>query len=169
MKIVAIITARDNSKRFPNKSLSEIEGKPVIQHIVDRLKQSQYIEDVVVATSTESPNLVSYCVKNKIHCYQGSEVDTLDRLYRASESRKADIIVRVWGDSPLIDVRLIDPLLQSYLADMPDYAYTQGLPKGLQFTIIKTKSLESIIDRMSVTDRSIWNKFDGRGYSAATN
>jgi len=160
MKIVAIITARDNSKRFPNKSMQEIEGKPIIQHIVGRLRLSQHIEEVAVATSTESPNIVKYCVENKIPCYQGSETDIIDRLYKTAKSRKADIIVRVWGDSPLIDVRFIDPFLQSFLAEMPDYASTKGLPWGNRFTIIRFKSLETIIEKMSATDRSIWNKYD---------
>jgi len=168
--IVAIVTARQSSKRLPDKAMADINGVPLIGRIVERLKKSEQINKIVVATDDISPKIVSYCNENDIVVFTGSRYDVLDRLCNAAFVYEADIIVRVWGDSPLIDHRLIDTALKEFLKlvppssntnqTMPDYAYIAGFPDGLKFSIINFASLRDIIPQMSVTDVAIWNKLD---------
>jgi len=163
--IVAIVTARQSSKRLPDKAMADINGVPLIGRVVERLKKSEQINKIVVATDDISPKIVSYCNENEIVVFTGSRYDVLDRLCNAAFVYEADIIVRVWGDSPLIDHRLIDSAVREFIkvgefSKIPDYAYTEGLPGGMKFTIINFTSLREIMALMTTVDTAIWNKLD---------
>lgn len=101
MKTVAIITSRWGSKRLPGKALVDIGGKPLLRHIVDSARQAK-VDDVIVATSLNSQPIIDYCHENQIHYYAGSEDDVLNRIYQTALVNRADIIVYLWGDCPLI-------------------------------------------------------------------
>ena len=113
MKIVAIIQARMSSKRLPGKVLLPLCGYPVIEHVVRRVKECKKINTIVVATSKSKADwpIVNWCKKNKINFFQGSLNDVLDRYYKASILFKADIIVRVTGDCPVIDPKILDEVI----------------------------------------------------------
>ena len=86
MKIVAIVQARMGSTRLPNKVMKLINGKPMIQLLLERLSKSKEINQIVVATSTNEGNLplVNFIQQAGFDCEQGSEDDVLDRyLYVA--------------------------------------------------------------------------------------
>lgn len=123
MKIVASIEARMNSSRLPGKVLFDLCGKPVLLHIYERLKKSKYIDDVVIATSTaESDDVVSeFALLHNMCCYRGSEEDVLERLLQAHDYMKTDIVVEITGDSPLIDVEIVDETIKLYLENNVDY------------------------------------------------
>ena len=82
MKVVAIVQARLDSTRLPGKVLKEIEGKPMLYHIVNRLRRSNLITKIIVATSDEdSDNPINdFCMQNGIECFRGSKDDVLDRF-----------------------------------------------------------------------------------------
>ena len=122
MKTVAIITSRWASTRLPGKALVDIGGKPMLQHIVDTARQAK-VDEVVVATSVNSQPIIDYCEENKISCYAGSEDDILDRLYSVAFFIKADIIVRLWGDCPLISARRINKAIQMFQSSLTSYNY----------------------------------------------
>ena len=86
MKTIAIIQARMGSKRLPGKVLEQIEKKPMLYHIVDRVKRVSQIEDIVIATSNEKTDepIVDFCVSNSIKYFAGSENNVLDRFYQAA-------------------------------------------------------------------------------------
>ena len=153
MKTVAIITTRMNSKRLPGKALVDIAGKPLLQHIIDRARNTE-VDDVVVAMDAHSFPIAEYCGYHGIPYMMGSQYDVLDRLCQAAKGFSADRIVRLWGDSPLIDPYLIDRAL-SYDVD---YVFTKHYPKGLNFSVIRASALENLVSTMSVTDRAIWNQ-----------
>ena len=126
MNTVAIITARSKSTRLPNKVLAPINDKPMLWHIVGRVRQS-IVNNVVVATVEGDDKVINFCKGYEIDYYAGSENDILDRLYQTAKQFKADIIARIWGDSPLIEAKDIDEVI-SYQNAMPTYftRYTAG-------------------------------------------
>jgi spore coat polysaccharide biosynthesis protein SpsF len=123
LRIVAVIQARMGSTRLPGKVLKPIAGKPLLWHIVHRLKRSQFIEDIAVATSTDPRDdaIVEWGRENGVTVVRGPEDDVLARFARAAELMDADIILRVNSDAPFIDAGFIDHLLTSLLEQDADY------------------------------------------------
>ncbi len=123
MKTVIIIQARMSSTRLPGKSLMEIEGKPLIWHVVERAKHSKEADLVLLATTDDKSDesLYEFAKKSGIQCFRGNLEDVLDRYYRAAKSVKADTVVRITGDSPLIDPSLIDEAIRIFKTGHYDY------------------------------------------------
>lgn len=149
-KVTAIVQARMGSARLPGKVAEEIEGKPMLAHLIERLKYSKKIEQIIIATSTkEIDNPVSYIAKaNGVICYRGSETDVLSRYLEAGERYKADIIVRITGDCPFIDPVTLDKLIQAYLDSNLDYmrlnVEEDGYPRGLDAEIFSYETLKKV-------------------------
>jgi spore coat polysaccharide biosynthesis protein SpsF len=123
LRIVAVIQARMGSTRLPGKVLKPIAGKPLLWHIVHRLKRSQFIEQIAVATSTNPRDdaIVEWGRENGVAVVRGPEDDVLARFVRAAEVLDADIIVRVSSDAPFIDAGFIDHLVASLIEQNGDY------------------------------------------------
>jgi len=123
MKTVIIIQARMGSSRLPDKIMKIINGKPMIELIVKRLKKSKQANEVVVATSNQPENkvLINHLKKIKAKIFIGKENDVLDRFYRAAKKFKADIVVRITADCPFVDAGLIDDFIKQFKNKKPDY------------------------------------------------
>ena len=113
MKIASIIQARMNSSRLPGKVLMKINGKPIISFLTDRLKRLKKIDQIIIATTKNKKDnqIVSFCEKNELDCYRGSEKNVLKRIFDAAKFFKADIILFITGDCPLIDTDIIEKQL----------------------------------------------------------
>jgi spore coat polysaccharide biosynthesis protein SpsF (cytidylyltransferase family) len=122
-KVVAIIQARMGSTRLPGKVLLKIQGKPILWHIVNRLKFSKYINNIVISTSTSrSDDKIELFAKgNNIDFFRGSENDVLDRVYKTALKFSADTILRITGDCPCVDPFLIDNLIKMFETQKYDY------------------------------------------------
>ena len=107
--MLCIIQARSSSKRFKNKVLHLIYGIPLIQHVVDRVKMSNKVSTLIVSSSLEKSddNLIFYLKKNKINFFRGDLKNVAFRLYETARANKAKFFVRINGDSPLIDPKLM--------------------------------------------------------------
>lgn len=105
MKTAAIIQARMGSTRLPGKILKDLMGKTVLQHVIERVRQAVAIDEVIIATTTLSPDdaVAKEAVKCGAACFRGSEADVLSRYYFAAKENKSDIVVRITSDCPLID------------------------------------------------------------------
>ena len=114
--MLAIIQARSNSKRFKNKVLYKILGKALIEHVVDNIKKSKYIKKIIVATSKNKVDkkLTSYLKFKKINVFNGDMNDVALRLTQLANKKKASHFVRINGDSPLIDSKVIDKAINIY-------------------------------------------------------
>ncbi|MBM9577341.1 aminotransferase class III-fold pyridoxal phosphate-dependent enzyme [Leptospira sp. 201903070] len=147
MKVLAIVQARMGSTRFPNKVMQLIEGKPLIGLLLDRLLLSKKIEQVVVATSVDSKNdtLVSFLNQKGISYFRGNENDVLDRYYQAALLNKADVIVRITGDCPLVDPNLVDEVIELFFSKTYDYVSNidpPTFPDGLDIEVFSFFALE---------------------------
>lgn len=148
-KVVAIIQARMGSTRFPGKILKRVQGKTLLEIQLERLKHSTLIQQIVIATTTqEQDNLVvDLCKQLDIDFYRGSEEDVLSRYYEAAVAFKANVIVRLTSDCPLIDPIIVDEVISSYLSKIDSIDYVSNTlertyPRGLDTEVFSFKALE---------------------------
>ena len=110
MKVLAIVQARMGSIRLPGKVIKKIGDKTLIQILLERLSLSSEIDEIIVATSTDSINddLQSHIESLGFNCFRGNEKDVLNRYFESATEFKADAVVRITGDCPLVDAILVD-------------------------------------------------------------
>lgn len=145
--VVAVIQARMGSSRLPGKSLAPIEGRPMLWHVIQRVKRATLVDRVVVATSTNTLDdaIEEMCRESGVHCYRGSEHDVLDRFYVAARAEKASQVVRITADCPLIDPQVIDSVVRRFQRGDLDYAsnaMVRSYPDGLDTEIFSFSVLE---------------------------
>jgi len=147
-RIIGLVQARTNSSRLPKKVLAQIGGKPLVWHIVNRLKRVQKITDVVISTTNNDADkqLCRFAESENIPYYAGSEDDILDRLYQTGKKFNAAILVKVNGDCPLVDPTVIDRGLEMYLEakktpDLVVNSIKNTFPDGMQFGIFNFQTL----------------------------
>jgi spore coat polysaccharide biosynthesis protein SpsF len=147
MKKVAILQARLNSSRLPRKVLADLAGKPVIEHIIDRLETSERLDEICIAIpEVEAENeLLKAIEERKVHIARGPETNVLTRFLIAAYETHADIIVRATADNPLIDVRVMDEQIR-FIEEHPatDYVFTKGLPLGVSTETFTRKTLDKL-------------------------
>jgi spore coat polysaccharide biosynthesis protein SpsF len=148
--ITAIIQARMCSTRFPEKVLKTVVGKPLLAHIVERLKNSKYLEQIVVATTINErdKSIIEFCKKNNICFFVGSEADVLDRYYQTAKKFKIDVIVRITSDDPLIDPIIVDEVIHQYMKNKDKLDFVSNnlkrtFPLGLDLEVFSFKTLEN--------------------------
>ena len=148
MKIVCIVQARISSSRLPAKILLPGYNKPLLLHLIERLKKSSFINDVIVATSKNPLDDLIYdlCNLKKIKVYRGSLNDLLNRYYHCAKKHKADHIVRITSDCPLIDPKIIDLMIKKYLslknADFLSNTHPPSYPDGFDVEIFSFQALQ---------------------------
>lgn len=122
-RVVAVIQARMTSTRLPRKVLLPLAGRPVLWHVIHRLKKCHKVDEIVIATTTNGDDdvLVDFAREQEVGCVRGSEENVLSRFLLAAETYKADVIVRICSDSPLIDPLVIDQLIEQLLEERVDY------------------------------------------------
>ena len=152
-KIVATIEARMTSTRLPGKVLLPMAGEPNLKRLVDRLRRSAYVDEVVVATTTNAPDDAIAALAQSMGCkvWRGSEDDVLLRVLEAAQSVNADLIVEVTGDCPLIDWRHVDRLIERYTEGAYDYVSNileRTFPRGFDVQVFSVKTLEEV-DRLT--------------------
>jgi len=121
--IVAIIQGRMSSSRLPGKILADIAGQPMLERVFIRTSRAATVTETIFATTTDpSDDLVAeYCDFSGIPFTRGSLFDVLDRYYQAAKGAKADVVVRITADCPVIDPALIDDVVNTLLDDEYDF------------------------------------------------
>lgn len=151
MKTVVIIQARMGSSRLPGKVMKEVQGKTVLEHVVERVRQSKEIEDIIIATTIEDKDdtIVKEALRIGVKVFRGSESDVLSRYYYAAKENNADIVVRITSDCPLIDPEVVDKVICFYKEN--DYLYVTNssgdpqkatFPRGLDTEVFGFDYLE---------------------------
>ena len=110
LEFAVIIEARSNSSRLPRKHLKKVFNKTIIEYMIERLKNSKLLEDIVVSTTVNKTDdeLVKLLKKNDIKYFRGSENDVLFRVLETAEFYNIKNIVEIPGDCPLIDPYYVD-------------------------------------------------------------
>lgn len=146
-KITAVIQARLGSTRLPGKTMMTIEGEPLLGHLVKRIKATNYVNDIIIATTVNKRDdaIVEFARSNNLKFYRGSEEDVLDRFYNACVEFSVDTIVRVTPDCPLLDPRVVDIVITRYMEGNYDYVSNviiPTFPDGLDTEVFPFKSLK---------------------------
>jgi spore coat polysaccharide biosynthesis protein SpsF (cytidylyltransferase family) len=147
MTTLAIIQARIGSTRLPGKVLMDLGGRTVLGRVIRRLRRSQHITKIVVATTTVPADeaIVRECECLGIACFRGSEDDVLDRYYQTLRVNSADAVVRITSDCPLIDPQLVDETIRVFADEHADYAsnvFPRTYPRGLDTEVFTSAALE---------------------------
>jgi spore coat polysaccharide biosynthesis protein SpsF len=147
MNIVAMIQARIGSTRLPGKVLLPLEGKTVLERVVERAQRSNKIEEVIVITTLnrEDMEIVKICSHSGVRVFCGSETDVLDRFYQTAKLLEPDHIVRITADCPLIDAKIIDRVVDKHLAEKNDYTSNvlkETFPDGQDNEIFTFRALK---------------------------
>lgn len=143
-RVVAIIQARMSSSRLPGKVMLPLAGEPVLWHVVQRTMRIRGLDEVIVATSTDPTDDVieTWCAENKVNVFRGALDDVLDRYISCSTQFKADVVMRITADCPLLDPVVSQAVLEGFLNDPVDYAGLAGeFPDGLDTTVYLAEAL----------------------------
>lgn len=163
MKVIGVTQARIGSSRLPRKVLMTINDKSLLEYHLERAMQSKLVEKWIVATTDEleSDLICNIATKLQLSSYKGSLNDVLDRFYQSVKNEKADYVVRVTSDCPLLDATLVDEVVQYCIDNQLNY-YSNVLqevyPDGLDVEVFSFKALEEAwnkattsVDREHVT------------------
>lgn len=138
MKKVAIIQTRMTSTRLPGKVLMEVVGRPLLAHQIDRVRRCSAIDEIVIATTmnaTDDP-VVALCEREGVRWFRGSENDVLARYLGAARESRAEMVVRITSDCPLIDPTEIGRVVSALEVHAGNYDYASNIirrtfPRGL--------------------------------------
>lgn len=128
--------------------MRQLQGRPMLGHIIDRVATAGIIDQVVVATSTTSADepVVAYCDSVGVASFRGSEEDVLDRFYQCAMFHHAGTIVRITADDPLKDPVVISRIVEVFHANESlEYASNTIIPtfpEGLDVEVFSKALLE---------------------------
>lgn len=150
LNIVTVIQARTGSSRLPNKILLPLSNAPLLYRMYERVAASKLKCTIVIATTTDkSDNQVEELCKNyELNCFRGHPTDLLDRHYQAAILLKADAVVKIPSDCPLIDATIIDKVLKFYIDNSDRYDFVSNLhpptyPDGNDVEVMSFKALKN--------------------------
>lgn len=149
VKVLAIVQARMGSTRLPGKTLIEIESRPLLEHVINRIRRSKTIDEIIIATTTklEDNAIVHLAEKLQIKVFRGSSMNVLDRFYQAANKFDGKVIVRVTADDPFKDPKVIDEIV-NYFFSHPELDYVSNsieptYPIGIDVEVFLYQALKT--------------------------
>lgn len=141
--MLVVITSRMTSQRLPGKALIDVEQRPLLGRVIDRVRQSSLVTRILVATSSEDSDepIAGFCSVEAVPCFRGALRDTAGRLLSAAQGEQVTAFVRISGDSPLIDPQLIDRgicLFSESPVDVATNVFPRSFPAGQSIEVIAT-------------------------------
>jgi spore coat polysaccharide biosynthesis protein SpsF len=151
MSVIAILQARMSSSRLPGKVLMDIEGMPMIGRQLERIRDAKLLDEIVVATSTDSSDdiLVNYVESIGVNIQRGSLGDVLQRFVDVLDASESQTVVRLTADCPLADSEVIDGVIEFFLKSNIDYASNsleRTFPRGLDVEVFKADVLREVAE-----------------------
>lgn len=161
MKCAILITARLKSQRLPLKVLKKIHGKPMIKHMLDRLKLAKRPESIIICTSMleQDFELVRIADEEKVQSFQGDADDVLQRLLDAANLYHVDTIINCTADNPFVDPIYIDKLYDFHVSEGNDFTKINGLPWGVFSYAISKSALQRACELKDETDTENWHAY----------
>lgn len=146
---VAVVSARMSSRRFPGKVMAKLQDRPVLAWVVESLKACSNLADVVVATSTRASDDIidDWCKREGVAIFRGPLEDPLGRAIEAARSLRADHLVRISGDSPLIYPPLVYEMVRIFQQEefqLVTNVFPRTFPRGLSVEIADVGLFEQI-------------------------
>ena len=146
MKILGVIQARVGSIRLPQKVLMLLEGLSILEHVINRVRKSHLLNDLVVATTTrpDDDQIVCLCESIDAKVFRGSEDDVLNRFYKVSLVYNPNHVVRITADCPLISPEIIDKAIGLHISNGNDYTsntINPTYPDGLDVEVFTAEAL----------------------------
>lgn len=163
IKIIACIEARMTSSRLPGKVLLKAAGKPMLEHLVNRLRVVPSLDGIMLATTINKTDdqLEEFSKEVGVSCYRGDENDVMNRVIGAADSMGADVIVEITGDCPIIDPQIVEQTIRTFMANQADYvsnAHIRSYPDGMDTQVFSLETLkrsesmtEDVLDHEHVT------------------
>jgi spore coat polysaccharide biosynthesis protein SpsF len=150
-RVVTIIQARMGSSRLPGKVMMDIAGQPMLARVYIRSSRAAAVDETIVATTSEPADdpIAEYCDFSGIPFTRGSQFDVLERYYQVALQAKADVVVRITADCPVIDPVLMDAVVRSVTHESFDFAcnrlpppWGRTYPIGLDTEVVSFRNLE---------------------------
>ncbi|MFC3678326.1 cytidylyltransferase domain-containing protein [Ferrovibrio xuzhouensis] len=144
MTLGIVIQARMGSTRLPGKVLRPIDGRPLLLHVIERLRHLHHPVCIVVATSTKAADdaIVAWCESQDTACFRGSEADVLDRYWQCTQEYGFNHVVRLTADNPFTDTEELDRLLDLHISGGYDYSHSFGqMPVGIGAEVFTREAL----------------------------
>lgn len=132
--------------------MADVDGRPVLGRMLDRLARLQTVETVAVATTIQpdDDDVAEYCLRRGTNCVRGHPTDVLDRFRVAAQTLEAEVIVRLTGDCPVIDPALVDACVSAFLEARPPLdlvvnrlPWSRTYPIGLDTEVFSREALET--------------------------
>jgi len=147
-KVVATIEARMTSSRLPGKVLLPADGEPMLMHLVRRLRAVASIDAIVIATTTNASDepIVEFANAAGVLCHRGSEDDVLARVIGAGDMARAEVLVEITGDCPVIDPDLVEQTIQMFFHHDVQYvsnSLIRSYPDGMDTQVMWLSALKS--------------------------
>jgi spore coat polysaccharide biosynthesis protein SpsF len=154
MTIGIIVLCRYSSSRLPGKILKEINHKPVLEYILERLNSVTKATTIVVATSDQPSDdpIADYCESVNVNCYRGSLENVSQRFLDCSDHFQMDYAVRVNGDNLFTDPKLVDQGIELAILKSADFVTNvkdRTFPTGMSVEVVKTNFYRDQISEFS--------------------
>ena len=134
------------SSRLPGKVIMKVKKKMLLVYLVERLKKVKEIEEIILCTTKNKTDdiLVEQAKKLNIKFFRGSENNVLSRVVNAVKKFKADTIVQITADCPIIDYKIIKQAISIYNKNKYDCvsnSFVRSFPDGMDVSVVNSKSL----------------------------
>ncbi len=151
--MLTIIQARYSSARLPGKILRELAGQPLLAWTMQRLRLSSFCSEVVIATSLDASDDLTedFCTRSGILCFRGSLENVAKRLVEVASKFQVNGFVRISGDSPMIDPRLVDQAInefQSEGCDLVTNVQKRTFPKGQSVEVLNIDRFRRVVESL---------------------
>lgn len=148
--ITIIVQARMGSTRLPGKVLKEVNGKPLLMYLLERLKRVKNAHSLLVATTCKAEDrpIIDLCDQMDVMSFKGEELDVLERYRAAAVFAQAEGVVRITADCPLIDPAIVDQAILAFVTTNPPKEYLSNVypertfPRGMDVEVFSTQALE---------------------------
>ncbi len=154
MITTAIVQARMTSSRLPGKVLIELKGRPLLAYLIESLRASSVVSEIIIATShgADDDPVEAFAEEWRVACFRGGLEDVAGRISAAAVAANCPHFIRVNGDSPLLDHRLIDLAMEIFAAisvDVVTNIHPRTFPRGQSVELIRTSALLNLLDKTS--------------------
>lgn len=161
MKIGFLITGRMKSTRLPKKLTLKINDREIIRYMIDRLKESDILDEIIICTSTNPQDqiLAQIAKEENIQCFLGDENDVIQRLYEASKKFNLDYALNITADCPLVSIEYIDKIVDTYQESNADFIRTLDLPHGFFSYGVKIDAMKKVCEIKKSNDTEVWGRY----------